>query len=980
MNNLNLALTLTADGKQLVTTVNGSKKVISDLNTKLGKTGTQGRVASQGLAQVETQGKKTNNTLRNVGLTAAGAFAGLSAINLGQKITQDLAAFQDIRTRLTTLSGSTAAYAKNEEYLIGLTAKHHKELIPLADSYSKLLNLQDAGLVTQAQARKILEGMSNAQSSLGATTNQLGQSMYGLSQALASPIVRAEELNQLVEPLPGLLNKMDKAAGLPAGGFRKMVIDGKVTSDFLRNNLIIALQEFDGAAAATAANISAQTRDMNSAYQKLIVAFEAPINDSLTPVLSSVTKGLTWATENSELLQTALGTALVLALTRAGVATANYTAQLVTKVMQERAATAATITEAKAEIHRATVMRTSAITSSQAVAADARLTVARNTLTAATHRANIAGRALNGVMALAGGPAGLFLLGATALTAFAVSANKASIEVSDLDDEVDALLGRVGKMKERKLELGIDKQKASLADLENLYKEIAYAPTRQYSILEKLTSSTEEQRDAERRASKERSAQLAVLSQRIIKAKTDLELLNKALDGSQNKNKKGSSSTDSQVSKAQQKLLDQYTKQKALLKDTSEAAKIRYEIEHGSLKALDPVLNAKILAAAKDVDLTKKAAAAGKQNADAVKAQEKELKALLAVIDPMTAAANEMAEKEKLLKAYFEQANVPLEKRKQLLASLKDEYTEPSQFDNLQGQLDPTFSENQQHNENMGILGDELAITPEDEIIKRAEINMLLEAEQMRHAEAMNQINGDMTLNFDQMWEQSVDRFSAGIGSVTANALFEAQSFGKGVQQLLKGVGKAAVQMLVEWGVQKLLSAALEKGIAKTGAASAGGLMTATAAAQSTLAGINAFASTAAIPIVGPGLAPAAMSAALGITIPMASSVAGLAASMVGVAHDGIDTVPQDGTWLLQKGERVVDKRTNADLKRALYSGDIKDQKQGGVNLQQQNTIVVRNSAEADSLEEVLPQLVEMTKQAVAEDFNDRGEVWQASS
>ncbi|WP_115206346.1 tape measure protein [Vibrio parahaemolyticus] len=31
--------------------------------------------------------------------------------------------------------------------------------------------------------------------------------MYGLSQAIASPIVRAEELNQVVEPMPGLLNK-----------------------------------------------------------------------------------------------------------------------------------------------------------------------------------------------------------------------------------------------------------------------------------------------------------------------------------------------------------------------------------------------------------------------------------------------------------------------------------------------------------------------------------------------------------------------------------------------------------------------------------------------------------------------------------------------------------------------------------------------------------------------------------------------------
>ena len=39
------------------------------------------------------------------------------------------------------------------------------------------------------------------------------------------------------------------------------------------------------------------------------------------------------------------------------------------------------------------------------------------------------------------------------------------------------------------------------------------------------------------------------------------------------------------------------------------------------------------------------------------------------------------------------------------------------------------------------------------------------------------------------------------------------------------------------------------------------------------------------------------------------------------MAHDGITEVPREGTWLLDKGERVVDSRTNADLKQALGNG-----------------------------------------------------------
>jgi len=48
-------------------------------------------------------------------------------------------------------------------------------------------------------------------------------------------------------------------------------------------------------------------------------------------------------------------------------------------------------------------------------------------------------------------------------------------------------------------------------------------------------------------------------------------------------------------------------------------------------------------------------------------------------------------------------------------------------------------------------------------------------------------------------------------------------------------------------------------------------------------------------------------------------SVATMAAqSIAGMAHDGIDSVPKEGTWLLQKGERVTTADTSAKLDRTL--------------------------------------------------------------
>ena len=141
--------------------------------------------------------------------------------------------------------------------------------------------------------------------------------MYGLSQALSSPIVRAEELNQVVEPLPGLLNKLDEAAGLPAGGFKNMMLAGEVTSEFFKTTLITALADYEGAAARLSGNINAQFARVTNSYQQAVVAFEDPVTSGLTPVLAGVNTGLTVLAENAELVSTVVGVTFAAAMGRA---------------------------------------------------------------------------------------------------------------------------------------------------------------------------------------------------------------------------------------------------------------------------------------------------------------------------------------------------------------------------------------------------------------------------------------------------------------------------------------------------------------------------------------------------------------------------------------------------------------------------------------------------------------------------------------
>lgn len=179
------------------------------------------------------------------------------------------------------------------------------------------------------------------------------------------------------------------------------------------------------------------------------------------------------------------------------------------------------------------------------------------------------------------------------------------------------------------------------------------------------------------------------------------------------------------------------------------------------------------------------------------------------------------------------------------------------------------------------------------------------EAQHLSFLDRLKQQMSQTTQDFDAMWGNTFDRFTQGIGESVANAVMTQQSFSESMKGVMRGVVKSTIAALAEMAAKRLAVWAIEKLINKASAVSAGGAVTAQAQAMSMMAGINAFSSTAAIPMVGPFMAPGAMASALAITQPMAAAVAGFSAGMVGMAHSGIDYVPREGTWLLDKGERV---------------------------------------------------------------------------
>ncbi|MHC3750688.1 phage tail length tape measure family protein [Stutzerimonas stutzeri] len=218
------------------------------------------------------------------------------------------------------------------------------------------------------------------------------------------------------------------------------------------------------------------------------------------------------------------------------------------------------------------------------------------------------------------------------------------------------------------------------------------------------------------------------------------------------------------------------------------------------------------------------------------------------------------------------------------------------------------------------IIMDATLLTAEE----RNEALLRLEQE---HNEQMLQVNGsyweryllaveENLKSFDELSGVMLENFTGRFGDAFESMVFDSQSLGDAVSSLAEGMARSVVNALGQMAAQWLAYQAVQLLVGKTTQASAASTMTFNALASQQMAAINAFASTAAIPIVGPFMAPAAAATAIAATAPMVGAVASL--SLAGMAHEGIDAIPETGTWLLEKGERVTTAETSAKLDKTL--------------------------------------------------------------
>lgn len=452
------------------------------------------------------QERMVSQTAKSSALFARFASVTASALSIHQVINY-ADSWTELQNRLKLVTESSVELNKATQAVYGIAQKTYQSLDATAQVYQRFADNADRLGLSQQKVAELTETVSKAVAISGASATAAQAALTQFGQALASGQLRGEELNSVMEQTPALAKAIADGMGVSVGELRKKAQDGEMTIEKVIQALERAADSVDKKFATSVTTVSQGFTNLQSAMTKFIG--EANQGTGATQLL---TTGMTTLADNLSLVAKVVEgiavTALVAKLSQWMKATylknqatlneakatlqsaeANSVAatSAVRKAWADKEAATSALNRAKMEYQVArgtnaekialdnliatkSLARTASLNYTQALTAE---NVAQRALTTARRQSTVAGRALNSVMGLAGGPIGLVLTGVVALGMglyeYSENVKQAKLESIEFANSLDTSTDALNKMSNATLVANLSKVSSGInAQLEKI--------------------------------------------------------------------------------------------------------------------------------------------------------------------------------------------------------------------------------------------------------------------------------------------------------------------------------------------------------------------------------------------------------------------------------------------------------------------------------------------------------------------------------
>lgn len=439
----------------------------------------------------------TERSMSSLSRVAVALTAALSV----QQVAEYADAWATVNNKLSNSLRPSEQLADVTERVFNITQQTRSSLDATASLYARLERATRQYGTSAGDLAKLTTIINQGFVVSGATAQEAENAIIQLSQGLASGALRGEEFNSVNEQGNRLIVALADSMGVSIGQMRNMAAQGKLTTDVVVNGLLSQGSVIGAEFANTTTTISQALQVAGNNITKFFgenstVKTGAAIFSNAVVTISENIGGLSALLTGVAAI---LGSRYVGALTMATAAkikaaaasrTLSAEESLAAQAAANKAAAdlrAAAVTKERAldEIRLAEMMRLTAISETNAAAAEQRLSVARvaaagsvdnyNRALAANKAAQLALSSGAGLasraLGLIGGPVGAAVLAASAILYFSQRAKEARNDANALADSVNELSSKFQTMSNTELAATIGKLSQSLPELSDAVSE-----------------------------------------------------------------------------------------------------------------------------------------------------------------------------------------------------------------------------------------------------------------------------------------------------------------------------------------------------------------------------------------------------------------------------------------------------------------------------------------------------------------------------
>jgi tape measure domain-containing protein len=295
-------------------------------------------------------------SVKAVTLTLAAGF-GLA------QITQASDAWTAYENRLRLVTNTQAALSQSSADVYQIARATSQQLDSTAAVYQRFTQNAERLNITQQQSARLTETVSKAIAISGGSAASAEAALVQFCQGLASGVLRGEEFNSVMEQAPGLALALAEGLNVDIGKLREMANEGELTADVLVNALSAAAASVDEQFETRVKTIAQAATEFDTAFTRLVGTLSSGTGagEAISIVITDLADLLDVLSDNLDIVDAALETALVLTAGRVVASLTTMTSEGIKNIAMQKAAATAAMQKALADEGAAVAAKTASV-------------------------------------------------------------------------------------------------------------------------------------------------------------------------------------------------------------------------------------------------------------------------------------------------------------------------------------------------------------------------------------------------------------------------------------------------------------------------------------------------------------------------------------------------------------------------------------------------------------------------------------------